>query len=57
MLIIYDDLTKHAIAYRALSLLLERSPGREAFQGMYSIFIQGSWKGLPAFQMKKEAAA
>ena len=33
VLIIYDDLSKHAIAYRALSLLLERSPGREAFPG------------------------
>ncbi len=33
VLIIYDDLSKHAIAYRALSLILERSPGREAYPG------------------------
>ena len=33
VLIIYDDLSKHAVAYRSLSLILERSPGREAYPG------------------------
>ena len=33
ILIIYDDLSKHAVAYRTLSLLLERAPGREAYPG------------------------
>jgi F-type H+-transporting ATPase subunit alpha len=33
VLIIYDDLSKHAVAYRTMSLLLRRSPGREAFPG------------------------
>ena len=34
VLIIYDDLSKHAVAYRSLSLILERSPGREQVAGV-----------------------
>ena len=33
MLVVYDDLSKHAAAYRTLSLLLKRPPGREAYPG------------------------
>lgn len=33
VLVIYDDLSKHAVAYRAMSLLLRRPPGREAYPG------------------------
>ena len=40
VLVVYDDLSKHAVAYRTLALLLRRPPGREAYPEMYSIFIQ-----------------
>ncbi len=43
-LIIYDDLSKHAVAYRALSLLLGRLSGREAYPGDVFIFIQDFWR-------------
>ena len=38
VLIIFDDLSKQAVAYRELSLLLRRPPGREAYPGMSSIY-------------------
>lgn len=43
-LIIYDDLSKHAVAYREMSLILRRPPGREAYPGDVFIFIQDCLK-------------
>ncbi len=47
VLIIYDDLSKHATAYREMSLLLRRPPGREAFPGgdVFFLFIPAFWSG------------
>lgn len=69
VLIIYDDLSKHAIAYRSISLLLERSPGREAYPGdvfyLHSRLLErsahlsaekggGSLTALPIVETKEE---
>jgi F-type H+-transporting ATPase subunit alpha len=43
-LIIYDDLSKHVVTYRQMALLLGRPPGREAFPGVFSIYIHVSSK-------------
>ena len=42
-LITYDDLSKQAVAYRQMSLLLRRPPGREAYPGMCSSCIRACW--------------
>ena len=53
VLIIYDDLSKHAVAYRALSLLLKRSPGREAYPGdvfyLHSRLLERACKLSPKY--------
>ena len=45
--IIYDDLSKQAVAYRQMSLVLKRPSGREAYPGTFSIYTPGYWKGPP----------
>ena len=53
VLIIYDDLSKHAVAYRALSLLIRRPPGREAYPGdvfyLHSRLLERSARVAPAY--------
>lgn len=39
----FDDLSKQAVAYRELSLLLRRPPGREAYPGMFSTYTHAYW--------------
>jgi len=47
-LMVYDDLSKQAVAYRQLSLLLRRPPGREAYPGTSSTSTAGSWSAPPS---------
>jgi len=55
VLIVYDDLSKHAVAYRAMSLLLRRPPGREAYPVTCFIFIRDCWRGRPSLVTNWEA--
>ena len=56
VLIIYDDLSKHAVAYRALSLLIRRPPGREAYPATSSTCTPVCSNVAPRFPMTSAAA-
>ena len=53
-LIIYDDLSKQAVAYRQMSLLLRRPPGREAYRATFFTFTQDCSKDQPSLVMIME---
>mgnify|MGYP000744899392 CR=1 FL=1 len=57
VLIIYDDLSKHAVAYRALSLLIRRPPGREAYPATSSTCTPVCWNARPSSPTSWAAAA
>jgi len=54
-LVIYDDLSKHAVAYRQMMLLLRRPPGREAYPGTSSTCTRASWSGPPSSPTQQAA--
>ncbi len=56
MLIVFDDLTKQADAYRAVSLLLRRPPGREAFPGDVFYLHSRCWSAAPSCRVTWAAA-